>query len=268
MSAQHIGGIVDIHSARGNMVCITDHKHDRELKDSPIRAVLTGMAEAISANASAAVTVQTLKTILGKLPNIESQTGIEAGRHEAPEAPYIAASFTLSLLHTLGLTTITPLYGQENGIFKRYAVQTRLTYADLKHEEKPENGDKIYMAKACQNADAIPKTSAVVAVRKEDGDYKLQPILEFLVTPAGELAYAIYQYDEMEAIEKDQVVAVAIPSGTEFAAPHAFSGIFLSKSAALYDKDPAVGPWPVAADKITGVKFCYPCKVEEMKVEF
>ncbi len=73
----YVSGIVDIHSARGNMVCITDHKHDCDLKDSPIRNILTELAEAISANASASVTVQTLKTILGPLSNIKTQTGIE-----------------------------------------------------------------------------------------------------------------------------------------------------------------------------------------------
>ena len=77
---QHIEGILDIHSARGNMLCITDHKHDSELKDSPIRNLLTGLAEAISAHASATVAVKTLKTIVSPLPNITSQVGIEAGR--------------------------------------------------------------------------------------------------------------------------------------------------------------------------------------------
>ncbi len=265
---QHISGIVDIHSARGNMVCITDHKHDRDLKDSPIRNVLTGLAEAISANASAAVTVQTFKTILSKLPTIESQTGIEAGRHELPETLQIAASFTLSLLHTLGLTSIMPLYDKETGVFARYEVQPRLTYGNLEHEDTLQDDDKIYMAKACPTIEAIPKNSAVVVVRKEDGNYKLQPILEFLVDPAGELVYAICQYEEMEAMAKDEVVAVAVPSGTAFTMPSGFSGVFLSKSAALYDKDPAVGPWPLTADKIDSIKFCYPCKLSEMKVKF
>jgi hypothetical protein len=82
------------------------------------------------------------------------------------------------------------------------------------------------------------------------------------------MEYAIYQYDEMEPVEHNQVVAVAVPSGTEFTAPYAFSGIFLSKSAALYDKDPSVGPWPVHADHISTIKFCYPCDVSAMKVDF
>lgn len=264
---QHISGIVDIHSARGDMLCITDHKHDKDLKDSPIRSILTGLAEAISAHASATVAVQTLKTILVPLPNIESQTGIEAGRHEAPQAPEHAASFTLSLLHTLGLTKIAPYYKKENGIFERFHVQPRITFGDLIHGPLRAD-DQVYMAKACDSADAIPTDSDRVIIRKKDGSFALQTILQYIVNPTGELAYAVCQYEEMEPIAKNQIVAVAVPSGAAFKTSFAFSGIFLSKSAALYEKDPAVGPWPVAADKISSTKFCYPCEVGEMKLSF
>lgn len=227
---QHICGIADIHSARGHMVCITDYKHEKDLKHCPIRDVLTGLADAISAHASAAVKVRTLKTTLAALPNIESQTGIEAGSHEAPDAPAIAASFTLSLLHTLGFTNMPPLFDKENGLFNNYAVRPRITYADLVAEGNLQPEDKVYMAK--------------------------------------ELGGAIseYQYEEMEAVKKGQVVAVAKPSGAIFRAPYDFSGIFWSKSGALYDKDPAVGPWPVAADKLREIKFCFPCDVSPWKL--
>ena len=239
---EHIRGIADIHSARGNMLCITDHKHDSELRHSPIRAILTGLAEAISANASAAVTVQTLKTILGPLPNIEHQVGIEAGRHEDPLAPFNAATFTLSLLHTLGIAKITPLFTGENGIFDGYAVQPRITYADLEHADTLLPEDQVYMVKfPCAAGD----------------------------TPCpGAPQFALHQYDEMEPIAKGEIVAVAVPSATIFKTKSAFSGIFVSKSAALYDKDPSVGPWPVASDKIDSVKFCYPCNVTKLKIEF
>ncbi len=225
---EHCSGILDIHSARGTMVCITDHKRDADLKHSPIRAVLTELADAISANASVAVTVQTLKTILAPLPNILCQTGIEAGRHEDKDAPHIAASFTLSTLHTLGLTKTPPHFAHENGRFERYAVKPRITYADLVMEGSLQPDDRVYMVKAGKHA----------------------------------------QYEEMEAIAKGQVVARAEPSGTLFKAPFSFSGIFFSKSAALYDKDPNVGPWPVPVDRLATTKFCYPCEVSEMKLTF
>lgn len=265
---QNSSGIIDIHSARGNMLCITDHKHDADLKNSPIRSVLTGLAEAISAHASASVTVQTLKTILHPLPNIQTQTGIEAGRHEAPDSPYNAASFTLSALHTLKLTKIAPLFTKENGVFVAYDVQPRITYADLAYDSKTLRADDhVYMAKTCRALASVPERSDTLIVRQGD-HYALQSVAEFTQKPAGSLEFALYQYDEMEPIDANQVVAVALPSGTVFSTTSAFSGIFLSKSAALYDKDPAVGPWPVHADKIGSVKFCYPCQVKEMKINF
>ncbi|MEK6746069.1 MAG: hypothetical protein AABY33_03455 [Pseudomonadota bacterium] len=228
---QNISGIIDIHSARGNMTCITDHKHDSDLQYSPIRAVLTELAEAISANASATVTVQTLKTILFPLPNITCQTGIEAGRHENPNAPYVAAAFTLATLYNQKITDVLPFNKDDNGVFERYSVRPRITYNDLIRDGELQPDDKIYMA--WENNGKI-----------ED-----------------------HQYDEMEAIQAGQIVAVARPSGAIFRAPYDFSGIFLSKSGALYDKDPSVGPWPVAASKIDSVKFCYPCIVSKIRME-
>src|SRR5690606_2334955 len=129
------------------MVCITDHKRDEDLRYCPIRNVLTELAEAISAHASASVTVQTFKTILAPLPHIESQTGIEAGRHEDPNAPHIAASFILSLLNTVGLTSVTPLVQKEDGIFNRYSVRPRITWGDLHQEGSLAPDDHIHMAK-------------------------------------------------------------------------------------------------------------------------
>lgn len=230
--AQHISGILDIHSARGNMTCITDHKRDSDLKYSPIRALLTDLAEAISANASGAASVQTLKTILHPLDNILCQTGIEAGRHEDPRAPHVAAAFTLATLYNLGITKVQPLNPEDDGIFTRYSVQPRLTYADLLIKGEVGPDDIVYMVQA-------------------HGDH-CHP----------------HQYDEMEAVEKGQLLAIADKSGAGFFAPYDFSGIFFSKSGELYDKDPAVGPWPVAADKLGSVKFCYPCNVSQMKLDF
>lgn len=264
----HACGILDIHTARGNMLCITDHKHDAELKNSPIRALLTGLPEAIAAHASAAaISVQTFKTIVQPLPNIKYQVGIEAGRHEAPDAPYNAANFTLSMLHTIGWTQLPPLLTNVSNIFEGYAVHPKITYADLNYGNTLLAEDRVYMARTCQSLASVPERSDTVIV-KQDGHYTLQTVAEFTQKPAGSMEYALFQYDEMEAIDAGQVVAVALPSGTEFRTRSAFSGIFLSKSAALYDKDPAVGPWPVAAAKIAEIKFCYPCTVGPVKLNF
>lgn len=265
---QHIAGIADIHSARGNMICITDHKRDSDLQYSPIRSVLTELSDAISGHASGEVTVQTFKGILSALPHIGCQIGIEAGRHEEPYTPHVAASFILSLFNTLGFTEVKPLHEKENGVFTRYAVKPRITYADLKMEGTLSPDDQIYMVTECKAADAIPKQSDQVVVKKKDGNYEVQTILENIITPKGELVYALYQYDEMVHIKKDHVVALAIPSGTTFKPSQELWGIFFSKSAALYDKDPSVGPWPVTPDKLASTKFCYPCDVSKMKIKF
>jgi len=266
--AEQCSSILDIHSARSDMICVTDFKNEKHLKHSPIRKVTLGMSEAIAAHASnTAVKVQTFKTLTAHLSNINCQIGIEAGRHESFGAPQIAASFTLSLLNTLGITKVPPLFDKENGVFERYDVKPRITYGDLAHDALAKD-DMVYMALPCKAIEEIPKNSDRVIVKKKDGALVLQTALEHIIKPNGGLMYALHQYGEMEAIRKGQVLAVALPSGAEFKAPHDFSTLFISKSASLYPKDPAVGPWPVPADKIASVKFCYPCDVSKWKVMF
>lgn len=266
----HSCGILDLHTARGNMVCITDHKHDSDLKHSPIRAMLLELADAIAANASTDGTKRvTLKTLVSPLDNIKHQIGIEAGTHEAEDAPYIAASFVLAALYRLGYTKVTPVAQlEDDGMFEGYHVKPRLTYADLEIEGDIAPNDKIYMVESCSEPEELPSDATSVVVRREDGSFGLQTFMQFMVKPAGDLYYALRQYEEMEPVEAGQVIAVAVPSGTELKAKQAFSGIFWSKYGVFYDKDPAVGPWPVAVDKLAATKLCYPCKVEEVKIKF
>lgn len=260
-AGNHVCGVLDIHSARGNMICITDHKHNAELHNSPIRAVLLGLAEAIGAHSStAAVAVKTLKTILSPLPNIKYQVGIEAGRHETENAPLYGSMFTQAFLHTIGFSKAEPFMPEKDDhMFECYHVQPKWTYADLIVQGSFLADDKIYMAMECDADEKIPKRADRVIVKKDDGSYMVQTFMQYMVQPAGALAYAIYQYDEMQEIKEGAVAAVAVPSGTRLLSPRTMSGIFFSKCASLYDKDPAVGPWPVAADALAGVKFCYPC---------
>ncbi len=147
------------------------------------------------------------------------------------------------MLHTLGLTDVSPLYKEENGIFNRYAVKPRLTYGDLVCEGTLAANDKIYMARPARMGE--------------------KPLI---IGHDGE-RFVAHQYEEMESIKEGQVVAVAVPSGTLFKAPRDFSTLFISKSSALYDKDPAVGPWPVDAADIGKIKFCYPCDVSAMPLK-
>jgi hypothetical protein len=147
-------------------------------------------------------------------------------------------------------------------------VLPRITYADLVYGNTLRAHDHIVMARTCHALASVPERSDAVIVKQADDIYAIQSVADFTRKPAGAMEYAVYQYDEMEPVREGQVVAVAVPSGTTFKAPYDFSGIFVSKSAALYDKDPAVGPWPVSADKIDSVKFCYPCDVSEMRIDF
>lgn len=227
-----IWGLTDIHSARGDMVCFTDFKHTNDLRYSPLRRALVGLSEAIGAHASTQGSVQTFKTILAPMEHIHSHTGIEAGRHEDPNAPSVAASFTLSLLYNLGITPALPHFKGENGIFEQFLVQPKLSYADMM-------------------ADAPVPADAQIFMARE--------------TPGG-IIHA--QYEEMEAIAKGQIVAIAEPSKIPLRAPRDFSGIFFSKSAALYDKDPAVGPWPLPASAMATTKFCYPCEVSAWNMDW
>lgn len=264
---EQVFGILDIHSARGNMLCITDHKHNSELSHSPIRAVLLELAEAISAHSSSgAQTVKTFKTIMQPLPNIKYQVGIEAGRHEAIDTPAHAALFTLSMLHAIGISKAKPVDKKESGIFDCYHVAPKWNYSDLIASGELQPDDKIYMCIPCMSEGAIPKRSDRVVVKKKDGEYLLQTIMQYMVKPQGEIEYAIYQYDEMETLHESAVVAVAVPSGVTFKAPKTAAGIFFSKSASLYDKDPAVGPWPLTPAQIETTKFCYPCDVKQEKL--
>ncbi|MDX2073346.1 MAG: hypothetical protein SFX19_03145 [Alphaproteobacteria bacterium] len=264
----HVSGILDIHSARGNMLCITDHKNDMELKNSPIRAVLIGLADAIAAHSSSgSAQVKTLKTILSPLPNIRYQVGIEAGRHETEDAPLFASMFAHAFLHAIGASKAAPYTPKkETGEFDCYHVQPKWTYGDLVVQGNLLPEDKLFMAAPCMSADAIPKRADRVIVKKKDGAFQVQTIMQYIVAPAGDITYAVYQYDEMEMLHEGAVVAVAVPSGAVLKAPKTAAGIFFSKCASLYDQDPAVGPWPLAASARGDVKFCYPCIVKKEKL--
>ncbi|MGE3713031.1 MAG: hypothetical protein AB7F82_00685 [Alphaproteobacteria bacterium] len=267
---QHACGILDLHTARGNMVCITDHKHDADLKHTPIRAILLELADAISANVSNSSEKKvTLKTLVSPLENIRHQIGIEAGTHESPDAPYIAASFVLASLYRMGFTAAEPVNGtDDDGEFEGYHVKPRITYADLEIDGTLDANDKVYMVEPCTEPEELPSDATSVVIRKDDGAFGLQTFMQFMVQPKGELYYALRQYDEMEPVQAGQVIAVAVPSGIELKTKEAFSGIFWSKYGVLYDKDPAVGPWPVKASELDKVKLCYPCEVKATRIKF
>ena len=211
-------GVIDIHSARGNMVCITDSSDDSLLKHSSIKAILVGLTEAIgSATATA-----TYKTVAGQKDNIKYQFGIEAGTHEDPNSYKIAGEWTCSMLYDLDITKVKPLASEDSGEFFEYRVKEKLNFSDLVASSE------------------IPEGEVFVTVK--DGQE--------------------YQYDEMEEVQENQVVALSSPGGIELRAPYKFSGIFVTKSSKLFN-DPAIGLYPVTTEELD-TKFCYPCIVSKI----
>ncbi len=195
--AENTTGILDIHSARGNMVCVTDSSNNSLLKNSNIRNILVGLTEAIgSATAS-----DTFKTVAGKLPNIKHQFGIEAGTHEDISSYRIASEFACNLLHNLGISSAAPLKTNASKAFYEYQVQPKINFADLTASGEFREKDSLITAK--------------------DIDGELQP----------------YQYEEMEKIVAGQVVAKAEKSGATLSAPSEFSAIFVTKSSAIFNDE-------------------------------
>lgn len=204
-------GVIDIHSARGNMVCITDSSDDKMLKHSPIRNILVGLSEAIGS----ATETSTFKTILSEKENLQFLFGIEAGTHEDKNAFRISAEFIAALLYNLEATKLKPEQ-DDDGIFYNYKVGNKISFSDL--EGSP----------------------------KEDEEFS-----------------SVKQFEEMEAIQAEQILATG-DKGTELRAKFAFSALFVTKSKDKFS-DPAIGLYPT---KDLSTKFCYPCEVSEMKIDF
>lgn len=222
--AENTTGILDIHSARGNMVCVTDASSLPPLKNSNIRNILVGLTEAIgSATAS-----ETFKTVAGKKSNLTHQFGIEAGTHEDENSFRIAAEFTANLFANIEVSAGPALIETNESRFYEYQVQAKITFADL------------------ESSAAINADDSFLTAKEIDGE--LQP----------------YQYEEMESIAAGQTVAWSKKTGTMLKTKHAFSCIFVSKSAEIFS-DEAIGLYPVSTDKLD-TKFCYPCKVEEIEI--
>lgn len=259
--ARSVWGVLDIHSARGELVCVTDHGRDEDLLYSPIRAVLDNLIGAIAGQTGS----RTLKRVYLEHTNVKTSTGIEAGRHEDPASFDRAAHFTLAHLFNLGITPARPPgMEQEDGRFIRYRVEKSLTYAALLPAgAAPVPGDLFYPVLACQPSMPLPPGTEQVLLRTQEGALALA---HASARPSSAFAYAVHQYGELEPVRQGQVLAVSIPSGVELLAPADFCCLFVSKSAARY-RDPAVGPWPVPADKLAATKFCYPATPGEMGVK-
>ncbi len=252
--SKNISGILDIHSARGNLTCITTYSNERDLLYSPIRTVLKGLLDSIASHTS----TKPLKLLFSSQKNIESNTGIEAGRHEDINSFKVASSFTLSLFFNLGISSIKPEQN-ETGVFDLYHVKDKLKFSDLEirlGKSSPEE-DLFYTIKPIIN-----KTPADKVVIEKDDRYQVKQKSEL----KGENPlYAVYQFEEIEEISEGQEIAIGIPSGTKLLAKSNFTGIFFAKPAELY-RDKSVVLLPVHYKELNN-KFCFPCRKDNLKIK-
>ena len=194
-----------------------------------------------------------------KKPNIKHQFGIEAGTHEDPKSIIIAAEFTAAVTYNLAISAVSTEEIKSNK-FNQYKVGKALSFLDLLPSREIADNQTFYPAKIIPESE-LSGHEKIIAQNHQG---------EFTITNSKQYsrgkAYAIHQFEETEAVRKGQVVAVSVPGGIELSAPHDFAGIFVTKSAEFYS-DPAIGLYPVTADKMA-TKFCYPCEVSEITVNF
>lgn len=257
---------LDIHSARGDLICVTEYTELKHLLYSPIRNVLAELASNIGSHASAC----TFKTLLLKKPHIRALTGIEAGRHEDPASPTRAIAFTHALMFNLGLTTVAPAatYRQsETHAFALFQVGSTLNFSQLQKMVKApgKNDDRYYTVKPSNYEQAKTAEAPEVIVRHADCSLELRQLAEVSEQEESRVAYRLHQFAELEEVYEGDVVAVAIPSGIELKAPTDFYALFVAKSAALYN-DKAAGVLPIATSALEQ-KFCYPCSKRVVRVE-
>lgn len=253
-------GILDIHSARGELPCITNYSDAKYLKYSPIRIVLEGLLDSIAAHTATV----TFKQLIARHPSQKHSFGIEAGRHEDPDAPKLAAEFTLALLYNLGITSATPLRTEDDGLFEAFTVGKVLKLNDLTLKGTPAGNDLFYTVKSCADAAAIPKDCDAVIVERADGSMAVSAPKNH--EASGTLRYHVHQFGELEPVQKDAVVAVAVPSGATLHAPAALHTLFALKLKSLY-KDPAVAIVPFTPDELDK-KFGHPCTPHALRVSF
>ena len=192
--SENVTGILDIHSARGDMVCVTDSSDNSLLLNTNIRNILVGLTEAIGT----ATASETFKTVAGKKPNIKYQFGIEAGTHEDPKSFQHASEFTAAFFSNIGISDASPLMKNDNGTFYEYQVMPKLSFADLVPTEP------------------IVETDIFITVKETENN--LLP----------------YQYKEMQKIKAGEILALSTTSTTRLSAPFSFSTLFITKSAEVY----------------------------------
>jgi hypothetical protein len=178
----------------------------------------------------------------------------------------MAASFALALMHNLGVTSMRPPgHEREDGNFRFFDVGPKVSFSDLAASGPISPSDLFHTVLRVRNAEELPPGTKKVLVERQGGSLEAIPLSRFDAAK-DQLRYAVYQFSEFEQVEKDQVVAVGVPSGTTLSATFPFKALFVAKSGELY-KDPSVVRLPVPSDALYQ-KFGYPCTDRTVHVDF
>ena len=176
--AQISCGILDIHSARGDLPCVTNYSDLAMLKRTPIPNILEGLLEAI-ANHTANVT---FKQLISRHSNIVHSYGIEAGQHEDPKSFPLAAAFTLALFYNLGLTMVS-YNGKLPKQYYAYHVGKSLPFSGLVMEGKPVAEDLFETTHQFGELEEITQ-GQLIATADKSGAKLLSPRLMHSLFPA------------------------------------------------------------------------------------
>lgn len=264
--------LLDIHTQREGGAMITGCNDENLLKNSPISTICKGLLDSIGKHDSL---VPFKLVALKELPHL-SYIGIESGEHEKDESVEIAQKFSLTFLANIGACPPELSENKKNKQrFTSVEVNSAIYFSDLKfmtskHSLAQKNSnqtiknDEFYTVKEIHDQASLGNDDLVI-ITETNGNSK---VVNYAEAKLGNysITYKVHQYLEFEQIEKDQVVAIAIPSGNELLAPKNMSGIFTVKSKKnfLSLKD----SFPVDAEKLQTAKFLYPIKAKNITINF
>lgn len=197
--AGNASGVIDLHTARGDMCCVTEYTDPKLLQYSPIRVFLTGLLEGIGNYNGSNITLD--EYLMRKYPDIP-MIGIEAGTHEDPAAPLKASMFVFNMLPHFQCVLPEKLHDHlhDSGRFTEYKVRNRLSFANLEKTGAVTLDDLVYSARRYQCGEVIAGNDRVLVKVKDPEGLKVVPYNE--VSSDDEIAYVVHQYSEMERVKK------------------------------------------------------------------
>ncbi len=266
-SRQSPDGLRIINVSQTQMKMLEEGKFGHILKGVPedLRIFPAGLLETLGIE-EPQITVKMLVEI-ARGENIIPIIGIECGHHEnLQDTMPRSAWFANALLYNLGLSEVMPKnYEKDAGEFYKYHVIGRKGIGYLSGQIV--SGDVIYPVKPLAEEKPPYYASGQIIAWKlgkaELIDIGREPDVKKLeeVGKTVQEIYSVYQFKEMEKMQKGQVAMIGVPSGNKFTMPEDAILLFPTKSSALYGKKP--GMWPVVVDSVknpANAKFSYVIK--------